>query len=83
MDKMPRGKAPRVAGPGQPAAPQPPDDAVAFAGYVAALTEELSRLARTNGLTTLAYLLDMARLEARNVALVDGPPGKAGPPDGM
>jgi hypothetical protein len=32
--------------------------------YIAALTAELGQLARANGLDTLGYLLDMARLEA-------------------
>jgi len=41
-------------------------DPGAFAAYVASLSEELARLARANGLTTLAYILDMARLEARS-----------------
>lgn len=49
----------------------PPEtgDPSAVAAYVASLTGELSRLARASGLTTLAYLLEMARLEARNLAL--------------
>jgi hypothetical protein len=34
------------------------------ATYVAELTSDLARLARENGLTELAYLLDIARLEA-------------------
>jgi hypothetical protein len=38
-----------------------PDDA---ARYIAALLEELAQLARRNGLDTLSYLLEMARLEA-------------------
>ncbi len=32
--------------------------------YIAELTSDLARLARENGLTELAYLLDIARLEA-------------------
>ncbi len=40
-------------------------DADEFAAYVASLAGELSRLARGHGFSTLAYLLDMARLEAR------------------
>ena len=35
-----------------------------IAAYVASLAGDLRELARRNGLTTLAYLLDMARLEA-------------------
>ena len=34
------------------------------AAYVAALTGELSVMARGSGLPTLAYFLDMARIEA-------------------
>lgn len=35
-----------------------------FAAYVASITAELSRLARSHQLATLAYLLDIVRLEA-------------------
>ncbi len=42
-----------------------PDSA---AHYIATLTEELARIARRNGLDTLSYLLEMARLEADQVA---------------
>ena len=38
-----------------------PDSA---AHYIASLTEELAQLARRNGLDTLGYILDMARMEA-------------------
>lgn len=41
-------------------------DPHALASYVESLTGELARLARDHGLPTLAYILDMARLEARN-----------------
>ncbi|MFG1185806.1 MULTISPECIES: hypothetical protein [Xanthobacter] len=44
------------------------DDAAATAAYVAAITAELSRLARNHGFSTLAYVLDMARQEARALA---------------
>lgn len=37
---------------------------VATASYVADITQELSGLARAAGLDTLAYLLDIAKLEA-------------------
>lgn len=40
-------------------------DADEFATYVASLAGELSRLARGHGFSTLAYLFEMARLEAR------------------
>lgn len=36
--------------------------------YIASLTDELSRLAKTHHLDTLAYLLDMARMEADQVS---------------
>ena len=48
------------------------------AAYVEALAAELARLSRGHNLTTLAYLLDMARLEARNVVLSQTP-GEAAP----
>ncbi|TCT02866.1 hypothetical protein [Aquabacter spiritensis] len=53
--------------------PQPYEEADVgeFAAYVAALTSELSRLARDHRLITLAYLLEMVRLEARGVAAED------------
>jgi hypothetical protein len=38
------------------------------AAYVADLTADLARIARGHGLDVLGYLLDMARLEARNIA---------------
>ncbi len=38
--------------------------ATEIAAYVAALTGELAVMARGSGLPTLAYLLDMARIEA-------------------
>jgi glutamate synthase domain-containing protein 2 len=41
-----------------------PDSA---ANYIAALTQELAQLARRNGLDTLGYILEMARLEAEQV----------------
>jgi hypothetical protein len=36
----------------------------AVANYVASIAADLATLARRNGLDTLGYLLDMARLEA-------------------
>lgn len=44
------------------AAPKRPCDT---ADYIAELTEELAELARSGQLDMLAYLLDMAKLEAR------------------
>jgi hypothetical protein len=40
----------------------------ASALYIASLAEELARLARTHGFETLAYLLDLARLEADHIS---------------
>jgi hypothetical protein len=36
------------------------------AAYVAELSQELANLARTHGLHTLGYILEMAQLEAEN-----------------
>jgi hypothetical protein len=43
-------------------------DAAGVAHYIASLSADLASLARANGLNTLGYLLEMARLEAENVA---------------
>jgi hypothetical protein len=40
----------------------------AAAAYIASLTEELAQIAKRNGLVPLGYILDMARLEADQVA---------------
>jgi hypothetical protein len=40
----------------------------AAAGYVATFATELAVLARSHGLDTLGYLLEMARLEAETFA---------------
>lgn len=53
--------------------------AVDFAAYVAALAAELSRLAREHRLGTLAYLLDMTRLEARSLSGTVEEPDRPGP----
>ncbi len=45
-------------------------DAIVF---VAELTTELSRIARGHGFDALAYLLDMARLEADSIRREIGP----------
>jgi hypothetical protein len=42
------------------------EDHAAAAGYLAALTAELSVIARQHRFDTLSYLLDMAHLEAEN-----------------
>jgi len=46
-------------------------DSTEFAAYVAALTTELSKLARSHRMPTLAYLLEMAGLEARSASRED------------
>jgi hypothetical protein len=38
------------------------------AAYIADLTANLAAIARTHGLETLSYVLEMARLEAENAA---------------
>ena len=50
----------------QAATPIPQDRTAAAANYVAALSGDLASIARSHGLDTLGYLLDMARLEAEN-----------------
>ena len=44
-----------------PEADETPDSA---AQYIASLADELAKIAKRNGLETLSYLLEMARLEA-------------------
>lgn len=55
-------------------ASKPGPGAADFAAYVAALAAELSRLARDHRLGTLAYLLDVTRLEARSLSETDAEP---------
>lgn len=50
----------------QPADPVS-QDRTAAASYVAALSGDLASIARSHGLDTLGYLLDIARLEAEQV----------------
>jgi hypothetical protein len=38
------------------------------ATYIASMSDELAKLARRNGLDTLSYILEMARLEADQIA---------------
>jgi hypothetical protein len=40
----------------------------AAADYIATITDELTRLARSHGLDSLAYILEMAHLEAEQIA---------------
>ena len=49
---------------GVPEANETPDSA---ARYIALLADELAKLAARNGLETLGYILEMARLEADQV----------------
>ena len=49
------------------------------AAYVCTLSHDLSMMSRRNGLVTLAYLLDMAALEAEIAA--GGADAKGSPPD--
>jgi hypothetical protein len=51
-------------------------DSSGAASYIAEMSGDLAALARRNGLETLAYLLDIARLEAESGEK------SAGPPDG-
>ena len=44
------------------------DDRAAAADYLAALSADLALLARRHGFDTLGYILEMARLEAEEVA---------------
>lgn len=53
-------------------------DPASAAAYVATMAGELSRLAKAHGLHTLAYILEMARLEAKSIA--DDPLGGLGGP---
>lgn len=48
----------------------------AVASYVASITADLAALARRNGLDTLGYLLEMARLEAENTRTNRGTNGR-------
>lgn len=60
----------------QSQAHSPAAQAVAeVAGYIAQLTAELSHLAGSAKLESLAYLLSMARLEAEMLARRKDPPG--------
>ena len=48
--------------------PRDPESAAEAASSIANFTAELAVIARRNGLDTLSYLLEMARLEAENLA---------------
>jgi hypothetical protein len=60
---------------------QPGESTAEAALYIASLAEELARFARTHGFETLAYLLNLARLEADQISKSSGgsatrPPGR-------
>lgn len=66
---------PRLSGmPASNAAGRPSKESTA--SYIAEMVQELSGLARSAGLETLGYLLDIAELEARASPRLNG----AGPP---
>ncbi len=47
------------------------DQKTQTAAYIASLTGELASIARRSGLNTLGYLLDMAKLEAEQLARLE------------
>jgi hypothetical protein len=57
-----------------PTGVRPPEQTAAAALYIASFTEELARLAKKHDLEALAYILDMARLEADQVCKKWSPP---------
>ncbi len=61
----------------QPEASDTPDTAL----YIASMADELARLAKSHNLEALAYILDMARLEADQISkrwVGEQPPVAAG-----
>ncbi len=54
------------ANPALPAEEQQPNDPESTATYVAELSGSLAYMARSQGLDTLGYILEMAKLEAEN-----------------
>jgi hypothetical protein len=49
-----------------------PETRASTATYIAALTEELAQLAKRHGLLSLGYILEMAHLEAAEIAKATG-----------
>ncbi len=47
--------------------PPDPQSAEEVAAYVETMTRDLAGLSRSHGLDILAYLLDLAKLEAQNI----------------
>jgi hypothetical protein len=56
-----------------------PADMPDTALYIASMISELARLAKSHNLDTLAYLLDMARLEADQVSRIRNGQANGGP----
>ncbi len=54
------------ANPASPAEAQQPSDPESTATYVAELSGSLAYMARSQGLDTLGYILEMAKLEAES-----------------
>jgi hypothetical protein len=52
-----------------------PESPTAAALYIGRLAEELAQMARRHGLESLSYILEMARLEADQVAKSSGEGG--------
>jgi hypothetical protein len=52
--------------------PASSEDRSEVAAYIASLSGELASIARRNGLSTLGYLLDMAKLEAEQATRLHG-----------
>jgi hypothetical protein len=48
--------------------PSEPGNRTEVASYVATMSTDLATMARSSGLQTLGYLLEMVRLEAESVA---------------
>jgi hypothetical protein len=53
--------------------PDAAESARTSALYIASMTEELGQLAKRHGLDALGYILDMARLEAEQIAKTSSP----------
>jgi hypothetical protein len=53
-------------------APISAEERTATAAYIADLSGGLAEMARRHGLSTLGYLLEMAKLEAESVKGLDG-----------
>ena len=56
--------------------PKNPEERNEAAAYIATLSAELAVMARKNGMSTLGYLLDMAKLEAEQVVRLNRVQGR-------